>query len=90
VVCSLVNAIAIALYDFLAGSDPQRWPSAVVIGFGVFAVLVSAVVGRSLFQLRRMIARRDRRSFTSGAMSMYLLLTPIVWVMVVAIANSAT
>lgn len=100
-VSALVDAMAIAMYEYFAGQDPATWPTAVVIAFGVFAVAVSAVVGRWLFGLRRWIGqkgdpadleiiRRKRRSFTIGAICLYLPVTPFVWVMVVAIAYSAT
>lgn len=100
--CALINAMAFAFYDyFFGGEDAQSWPTFAVIGAGVFAVVISVLVGRWLFNLRGWIgkkgdpaeidmARRKQRSFTIGAMCLYLPVTPVLWVLFVAIANSAT
>ncbi|MGK2878716.1 MAG: hypothetical protein ACSLFF_09125 [Solirubrobacterales bacterium] len=101
VVCALVNAVGVAFYESFTSEDALTWRPAVVVLFGVFAVAVSLVVGRWLFSLRRWIGLKDdpedlelihrkRRAFALGAMIPYVLLTPLVWVLVVAIANSAT
>ncbi|MBJ7458330.1 MAG: hypothetical protein JHD02_04000 [Thermoleophilaceae bacterium] len=99
--CALINAMAFAIFDYVFGSDtPASWPSAVVVGFGVLAVVVSLVVGRWLLNLRRWIGqksdpadleivRRKRRSFTVGALCLYLPVSPLLWLLFVALANSA-
>jgi hypothetical protein len=99
--CALINAVAFAIFNNVFGSDdPSSWPPTVVVGFGVFAVLVSVFVGRWMLNLRRWIGqkgdsanmemvRRKRRSFTIGALCLYLPVTPLIWVFFVALANSA-
>jgi hypothetical protein len=72
-----------------------------VAGFAVFAVVVSLVMGWWLFRLRRWIAvrgdtqnlemiRGKRRSFTLGAMLLYVPMTPVVWLLILSLAFSAT
>ena len=97
----LIDGVAIFLYQrLIVGDDVASWPPEVVFGFGVFAVAVSLLVGRWLFSLRRWIGlkgdpedrdtiRRKRRSFVIGSMFSYLLLTPFVWAVIVAVANTA-
>lgn len=71
-----------------------------MIGFGIFVVFVSVFVGRWMFNLRRWIGqkgsagevemiRRKRRSFTIGALCLYLPVSPLLWVFFVALAYSA-
>lgn len=99
--CALIDAMAIAAYENVGRDDAQSWPIGAVIALGVFAVLVSLFGARWILGLRRWIGaknepesaemvRRKRRSFTLGAMIIYVLVTPLVWVLVVAIAISAT
>ncbi len=99
--CALIDAVGVALYQYFNSEDATSWPPGVVIGFGIFAIAVSFGVGRWLFKLRRWIGlkgdpaeaemvRRKRRSFTWGAMIVYLTLTPLLWVLIVAIANTQT
>jgi hypothetical protein len=99
--CAIINALAFAFFEyFFGGEDTGTLPPVAVIGAGVFAIIVSVVVGRWLFNLRRWIGKkgdpadddivhRKQRSFTIGAMGLYLPLSPAVWVLFVAIANSA-
>lgn len=100
--CFITDGVAIISYQhFVVGdSSPAGWPAGVVVGFGVFAVAVSLVMGRWLCNLRRWIGmkgdpedsdtiRRKRRSFVIGSMFSYLLLTPFVWAIIVAVANTA-
>jgi hypothetical protein len=95
--------VALATYQYFArdGSSPESWPTGVVIGFGVLAVIVSVLMGRWLFGLRRWIGldhdpedtetiRRKRRSFTRGAAFSYVPLTPLVWAVVLAIAGTSS
>ena len=101
-VCALINAFAIAIYQYIAGTeDASSWPTGAVVAAGIFAVVVSVLVGRWIFNLRRWIGnkgdpadldniRRKRRSFLVGAMVLYLPVTPLLWVAVVAMANSST
>jgi hypothetical protein len=101
-VCALVNGMMIAIFEQIAVGDEGRpWPVGFVIAAGVFAVLLSLLIGRWVFGLRRWIGtngdpadldtiRRKRRSFTIGSMTMYSVITPFIWVMVVAIANTVT
>lgn len=100
--CALMNALAFAFFEyFFGGEDTGTLPVGAVIGAGVLAVLVSVFVGRWLFRLRRWIGnksdpdeldmvQRKQRAFTIGAMCVYLPLTPVLWVLFVAIANSTT
>lgn len=100
--CALIDAMAFATYDyFFTGDDPGSWPPAAVVGAGIFAVLVSVLVGRWMFNLRRWIGqksdsrdsemvRRKRRSFTIGAMCLYLPVSPFLWVFIVAAANTTS
>jgi hypothetical protein len=99
--CALIDALAMAVYQYFRNADPSHWSTAAVVASGVFAVIVSIFGGRWLLGMRRWIGqksdpseaemvRRKRRSFTIGAMGMYLALTPFVWVLVVAIASSTT
>jgi hypothetical protein len=101
--CFVTDGVALAAYRYFARdtSSPQAWPTGVVIGFGVFAILVSLVMGRWLFGLRRWIGldhdpedtetiRRKRRSFTRGAAVSYVPLTPLVWAVVLAIAYTSS
>lgn len=99
--CALIDAAGFAIFHSLyGGDDPASWPPAVVVGFGVFAVLVSLFVGRWMINLRRWIGqsgdaadaemiRRKRRSFTIGALCLYLPVSPLLWVFFIALANSA-
>lgn len=99
--CALVDALGFAILHSLIGSDtPASWPTAAVIGFGIFVVFVSVFVGRWMFNLRRWIGqkgsagevemiRRKRRSFTIGALCLYLPVSPLLWVFFVALAYSA-
>jgi hypothetical protein len=99
--CALINVAAFAIFHSVYSSDtPASWPPGVVVGFGIFAVLVSIFVGRWMLNLRRWIGqkgdaadtemiRRKRRSFMIGAMCLYLPLSPLIWVFFVALANSA-
>jgi hypothetical protein len=100
-VSASIDAIAIAFYEYFLGVDVGSWPGTAVAGFGVFAVVVSVVLGWWLFRLRRWIGtsgdtqnlemiRGKRRSFTLGAMILYVPLTPVVWVLIVSIAFSST
>jgi hypothetical protein len=100
--CALINAMVFAFVEyFFGGEDTGTLPIGVVIGAGVVAVVVSVIVGRWLFNLRRWIGkkgdpdeldivRRKQRAFAIGAMCLYLPVTPILWVLFVAIANSTT
>lgn len=100
--CALINALAFAFFEyFFGGEDTGTLPTAAVIGAGILAIVVSVFVGRWLFNLRRWIGkkgdtdefdmvRRKQRAFTIGAMSLYLPLSPVLWVLFVAIANSTT
>lgn len=100
--CALLNALAFAFFEyFFGGEDTGTLPLGAVVGAGVLAVLVSVFVGRWLFNLRRWIGkkgdpdeldmvRRKQRAFTIGAMCLYLPLSPVLWVLFVAIANSTT
>jgi hypothetical protein len=101
VACGLINVIGIAVYAYFVGEDPSSWPGDVVVAFGVFSVLVSLLIGRWLFRLRRWIAvrgdtqnlemiRAKRRSFTIGAMILYVPLTPVIWLLIVSLAFSST
>jgi hypothetical protein len=101
VLCALVDAAAIGIYADIAGDAPASWPSGVVIAIGVIAVLASAWTGRCLLRVRRWIgqtggpmgfdnARSRRRRFILGALAVYLPLTPVVWLLAVSIANTAT
>jgi hypothetical protein len=99
--CALINALGFAIFNsFYGGDDPASWPAAVVVGFGVFAVLVSLFVGRWMINLRRWIGqkgeagdaemiRRKRRSFTIGVLCLYVPVSPLLWVFFIALANSA-
>ncbi|MBJ7355004.1 MAG: hypothetical protein JHC98_09275 [Thermoleophilaceae bacterium] len=100
VACAMIDAIAIGFYAYFIGEDPDSWPGSAVAAFGVFAVAVSLLMGWWLFRLRRWIATRGdtqnlemirakRRSFTIGAMTLYVPLTPVVWVLIVSLAFSA-
>lgn len=101
VICALINAIAIGFYQYFIGLDPDSWPDSAVVGFGVFSVLVSILMGFWLFRLRRWVATRGdtqnlqmirskRRSFTLGAMILYVPMTPVVWLLIVSLAFSST
>ncbi|MBJ7355005.1 MAG: hypothetical protein JHC98_09280 [Thermoleophilaceae bacterium] len=102
IVCALINGFAIAIYGSISGTeDGSTWPMGIVIAAGIFAVVVSVLVGRWILNLRRWIGnkgdptdleniRRKRRSFMIGAMCLYLPVTPLLWVAVVAIANTST
>lgn len=96
-----IDAIGIGFYEYFFGEDANSWPTGAVLAFGVFAVVVSLVLGWWLFRLRRWIATRGdtqnqamisgkRRSFTLGAMIIYVPLTPVVWILIVSLAFSAT
>lgn len=102
--CALIDALGFAIFNSLYSSDtPASWPAAVVVGFGVFAVLVSLLVGRWMINLRRWVGqkgeaadmedmemiRRKRRSFTIGALCLYVPVSPLLWVFFIALANSA-
>ncbi len=75
------------------------WPQWAVAAFGLFALVVSISMGRWLFRLRRWVGTKDdpeshqtivskRRSFTGGAMLSYVPLSPVVCVLMIAMANS--
>lgn len=96
-----IDAVAIGFYEYFIGVEASSWPGTAVAGFGVFAVVVSLVMGWWLFRLRRWVAARGdsqnlemirgkRRSFTLGAMILYVPLTPVVWLLIVSLAFSAT
>lgn len=96
-----IDAIGIGFYEYFIGEEASSWSATAVAGFGVFAVVVSLVLGWWLFRLRRWIAvrgdtqnvemiRGKRRSFTLGAMLVYVPLTPVVWLLIVSLAFSAT
>jgi hypothetical protein len=99
VMCALINAIAIGFYQYFIGLEPGSWPDSAVAAFGVFSVLISLLVGFWLIRLRRWVATRGdtqnlvmvsskRRSFTIGAMVLYVPLTPVVWLLIVSLAFS--
>jgi hypothetical protein len=99
--CAAIDALGIGFYGYFLGEDPGSWSGGAVALFGVFAVMVSLLVGWWLFRLRRWIATRGdtqnlemirgkRRSFTLGVMILYVPLTPVVWVLIVSIAFSST
>jgi hypothetical protein len=101
--CFVTDGVALATYKYVAtdSSSPEAWPTGAVIGFGVFAVIISVLMGRWLFGLRRWIGldhdpedtetiRHKRRSFVRGACFSYLPLTPFVWAAVVAIAGTSS
>lgn len=96
-----IDAVAIGFYEYFLGEEANSWPATAVAVFGVFAVAVSLIMGWWLFRLRRWIAvrgdtqnsemiRGKRRSFTLGAMILYVPLTPVVWLLIVSLAFSAT
>ena len=100
VACASIDAVAIGFYQYFIGLDPGSWPGTAVAAYGVFSVVVSLVMGWWLIRLRRWIATRGdtqnlemirskRRSFTIGAMILYVPLTPVVWVLIVSIAFSS-
>lgn len=100
VACASIDAIAIAFYQYFIGLDPHSWPGSVVAAYGAFAVMVSLLLGWWLFRLRRWIGtsgdtrnvqmiRAKRRSFTIGAILLYVPLTPVVWTLIVSIAFSS-
>lgn len=102
IACALINTLAFALVEYVfGGEDTGTLPIGAVIGAGILAIVVSVIVGRWLFNLRRWIGKkndsdendvigRKQRAFTIGAMSLYLPLSPVLWVLFVAIANSTT
>lgn len=96
-----IDAVGIGFYEYFLGEEASSWPATAVAGFGIFAVVVSLVMGWWLFRLRRWIATRGdsqneemirgkRRSFTLGAMILYVPMTPVVWLLIVSLAFSAT
>jgi hypothetical protein len=98
--CATIDALGIALYEYFLGEEASSWPATSVAAFGAFAVMVSLLAGWWLFRLRRWIATRGdtqnlemirskRRSFTIGAMLLYVPLTPLIWILIVSIAFSA-
>lgn len=75
------------------------WPDWAIATTGVVAVMVSVLVGRWLYGLRRSIGSegdpmdhdtmmRKRHAFAVSAMTLFVLLSPCVWLLMVAFANS--
>lgn len=96
-----IDVLAIGIYGYFIGADPGSWPGTAVAVFGVFAAVASLLMGWWLVRLRRWIGVRGdtqnsamiagkRRSFTLGAMIVYLPMTPVVWLLIVSIAFSST
>lgn len=91
----LVPALAISG----ASETGNPWPTWGVAAIGVVAVIVSVAVGYWLYGLRRSIGgegdpmdhdtlMRKRRAFVVSAMTLYVLLAPCVWLMMIAFATS--
>lgn len=101
----LIDAVFLSVAITLSGSGPggtssDTWPQWAVVTTGAVAVVVSCIVGRWLFSLRKWIGvdgdpsdvdtiRRKRRHFSVGSMVAYVLLTPAVWAAMLAYANGA-
>jgi hypothetical protein len=100
VVCLCLDGIALGMIQWLVvGDEPQFWPNGAVIAAGVSAVVISIAVGVWLFSQRRWIGtktdpsnfhlvRRKRRSFAIGSLVGYVMFTPAVWFLLLALANS--
>ncbi|MGH2960035.1 MAG: hypothetical protein ACRDKE_10555 [Solirubrobacterales bacterium] len=97
---AMVNWGAIVSYHTYADHEIHNWSLGVVAAFCVLALLVSFVIGRWLFRLRKSIGqdgdpataetiRRKRRSFAMGSMIPFVLFTPLVWLMVLAFTYSS-
>jgi hypothetical protein len=99
--CLVLDAslFGIALYFSSDGYGSTSWPGWAVVVTGIVAVAISLLIGRSLYGWKRWIGlkgdpadseliARKRRHFTIGSMATYVVLTPFVWVVMVALANS--
>jgi hypothetical protein len=91
----LVSALAITGVS----ESGNPWPTWGIAATGIVAVIVSIGVGGWLFGLRRSIGSegdpmdhdtkmRKRRTFAISAMTLYVLLSPCVWLMMIAFATS--
>lgn len=103
--CFMIDAAFLSIAITYSGSGPggtstTMWPQWAVAAMGVFAVVVSCIMGRWLFRQRRGVvvdsdpmdhdtAKRKRRHFTVGSMAIYVVLTPAVWAAMLAYANTA-
>jgi hypothetical protein len=99
-VCLCLDGIALGMIQWLVvGNEPQFWPAGAVIAAAICAVLISIGVGFWLFSLRRWIGtktdpsnfhlvRRKRRNFVIGSMCGYVMFTPFLWFLLLALANS--
>lgn len=92
--------LAAVRYFSNSGYSDTEWPPWAVFATGLLAIVVSLVVGRWLYGLRRWIGlkgdpadsetiERKRHFFVVGAMGAYLVLTPFVWIMMVAVASTS-
>lgn len=99
--CALVDAAVLGFAQYFAGAGITNaaWPDWAVIVFGVFCLAFSLVMGRWLYGLRRWIglksepddqaaAARKRRHFAVGSMLTYVPLSPVIVLLMVAIASS--
>lgn len=99
--CALIDATVLGFAQYFggAGITNAAWPDWAVIAFGVFCLAMSVVLGRWLYGLRRWIglksepedhetAVRKRRHFAVGSMLTYVPLSPVVVLLMIAIASS--
>lgn len=99
--CILIDLIILmaALNATGVSETGNPWPQWAIALVGLGAIAVSLLMGHWLYGLRRWIgmkgdpadhatAMRKRRAFTIGSMFTYVLLTPCVWLLMVAFANS--
>lgn len=101
IICALVDMLVLigALNVTGVSASGNPWPDFGIAAIALFAVVVSIGMGRWLYGLRRWIghnadpmdhdtAMRKRRAFAAGSMVAYVLVTPWVWVLMLALALS--
>ncbi len=100
--CLTIDLTVLLILQQSSGSGAGAgvaWPQWAVAAFGVFALVVSLAMGRWLYRLRRWVGTKDdpeshqtilskRRGFATGAMLSYVPLSPVVCVLMIAMANS--
>jgi hypothetical protein len=99
---AIVFGLVLRYVNFYIGGDScgAGESSTAVLVMSVFGVAVLVLIGAWLFRMRKSVAvsvdpadlphsKWLRRRFTAGSMTVYLLMSPVIWVVILVSANCA-